>query len=526
MWRWILIASILVLTGAARGESLTVWQNGSAQARVIVPEIAGPMSQVIPATLDCYLNRFYGWTLPTSSRADAAGTYILIGNSENNPAIAQLVSQGLNLDLPNLGDEGFRIVSHVSGDRRFVVIAANTPEGLKHGCQELVFFRLAATPQVAQIEWPINVSMKPQFPYRSIYILPCWAAHDSIDSWRRLLKFNSELTLNRNWFWLAGFPLMPEYGGEYAGTDLANVENVRSLVELCRSEGARFYAGGGWFTFHHVQAANGSVERGARYYLDLFKLLPNMGGIYLEPPGEGYEVSPEVWKTRTRAMQLMMQTIRRCRPDFEFALAIGAFNNNDYLDMVHGLDSTNTYWWWCWGDPLRDNALSHHPLVLRWHTVVQMSNYHGSTEAPRPEETPLTGFATSYDPGMGFGNSWNGWPRMGVTVPRNFDPYTMPYFSHQYLFRERCWNVQLSQEQFATRMGRRLFDADMPALAIQHYLKLASFCPNPLAASASDLAAIEAFVNTHTGLGTLRNRDTLRRMREALDGISSVRNPG
>ncbi|HOA75945.1 MAG TPA: hypothetical protein PKL76_21085, partial [Phycisphaerae bacterium] len=464
-----------------------------------------------------------GWTLPTRPMADAPGSYVVIGNAQNNRVLAQLVSAGLELGLSDLGDEGFRIFSHEDAGRRLLIIAANTPQGIKHGCQELVFFRLAVTTQVAQVDWPIDVSMKPQFAYRAIYMLPCWSAHDSIDSWRRVLKFNSELTLNRHWFWLAGFPLLPEYGGEYAGTDLANVDHVRSLVELCRSEGTRFYIGGGWFTFHHVQAANGSIERGARYYLDLFKLLPNAGGLYLEPPGEGYEVSPEVWRAQTLAMQRMMQTIRRCRPDFEFALAIGSFNNSDYLDMVHGIDGTNTYWWWCWGDPLRDNALARHSLILRWHTVVQMSNYHGSTQPPGPAEVPLTGFATSYDPGMGYGNSWNGWARMGVDAPRNFDPYTMPYFSHQYLFRERCWNVQLSSEQFAARMARRLFDADMPAQAIQHYLKLAEYCPNPKAASSESLGAIEAFVSAYAGTGTARNRDTLERMQEALDGIRSVR---
>lgn len=522
-WCCILISSVLSAADPAGAEPLTIWRDGSAVARLVAPEISGPMSRIVPATLECYLSRFYGWTLPISSRDDAPGVYVVVGNAANNPVIAQLVSQGLNLGLSELGEEGFRIFSHQRGDRRFLVVAANTPQGLKYGCQELVFFRLAVTTQIAQVDWPIDVSMKPQFAYRSIYMLPCWAAHDSIDSWRRVLKFNSELTLNRNWFWLAGFPLLPEYGGIYAGTDLADVNNVRSLVDLCRSEGTKFYVGGGWFTFHHVDAAAGSIERGARYYLDLVKLLPNTGGIYLEPPGEGYEVAPDVWQARTRAMQRMMQTIRRCRPDFEFALAIGSFNNSDYLDMVHGIDSANTYWWWCWGDPLRDNALARHPLVLRWHTVVQMSNYHGSTQPPGPLETPLTGFATSYDPGMGFGNPWNGWARMGVDAPRNFDPYTMPYFSHQYWFRERCWNVQISSEQFAARMARRLFDADLPPQAIQHYLKLAEYCPNPGAASSEVLASMEAFVTAYQGTGTPRNRDTFERMREALDGIRENR---
>ena len=106
--------------------------------------------------------------------------------------------------------------------------------------------------------------------------------------------------------------------------------------------------------------------------------------------------------------------------------------------------------------------------------------------------------ATSYDPGMGYGNPWNGWAKMGVYEPRNFDPYTMPYFSHQYQFRERCWNVEQTDEEFAARLARRLFDADMPAEAIEHYLKLAEFCPNPAAADAGGGGAHRARLSVNT----------------------------
>jgi hypothetical protein len=131
--------------------------------------------------------------------------------------------------------------------------------------------------------------------------------------------------------------------------------------------------------------------------------------------------------------------------------------------------------------------------------------------------------ATSYDPGMGYGNPWNGWAKMGVYDPRNFDPYTMPYFSHQYKFRERCWSVEQTDEEFSARLARRLFDSDMPAEAIGHYLKLAEFCPDPLAADADDFERISAFVNKHAGDGTPRNQDTFGRMREAVEGIRKMK---
>jgi hypothetical protein len=99
----------------------------------------------------------------------------------------------------------------------------------------------------------------------------------------------------------------------------------------------------------------------------------------------------------------------------------------------------------------------------------------------------------------------------------------MPYFYQQYWFRERCWDVRLTEEGFARRLSRRLFDADMPAEAIGHYAMLSKMCGNPRAIKEDALAPIDAFVRTYAERGTPRNRDTLARMREAIDGIRKVR---
>jgi hypothetical protein len=225
-------------------------------------------------------------------------------------------------------------------------------------------------------------------------------------------------------------------------------------------------------------------------------------------------------------MRELLGGLLAARPDFEVALAVGKFNSKPWREALSRIDPGRVYWWWCWGDPVECGALSEYSRVLRWHTTVRMSEYHGSTDAPRPTEAGLAGlagFATSYDPGQGYGNSWNGWGALGIESPRDVDPRTMPFFSHQYRFRERCWNVDLTDEEFAARLSRRLFDADMPADSIRRYLRLADICPDPKAAQEAELSELERFVGIHGPLGTPRNRETLRRMREALDGIRAVR---
>ncbi len=501
-------------------QDFLLWNAQQPAARLVLPSTLSPSCEIVQATLNGWLKEFFGWTLPLAEDTSAPGLYVVAGNPKNNPALAELVRSGLSLEgQKELGDEGFRLLSLDAGPRRFIIITANSAAGLKHGCQELLFYRLKTTGQSVSIDYPLDVRMKPQFAYRGVYMLPCWAAFDSIDSWKRVLRFHSELTLNRNWFWLAGFPLLPEYGGEYEGSELAKPENIDSLIHLCHAEAMNFLIGGGWYTWHHEKIAEGSIERGLRYYLDLLERFPQADGLYLEPMGEGRMAPQEVWSIQIDAMKRLVHQVLREKPESEFAVAIGHFNEPAFRRAVHEIDDQRLYWWWCWGDPSRDNALSEHPLMLRWHVAMQMSEYHGSLEPPKPEETSLAGFATSYDPGMGYGNPWTGWDKLGVDFPRNFDPRTLPYFSHQYWFRERCWNVRLTPEQFAERMQRRLFDADMPAESIAHYLDLAGFCRKAREANAKRVGEINEFVTHYENHGTARNRDTLIRMREALTGI-------
>jgi len=521
------LGMLLGCLGACAAPSVVVWKQSAAKAELIVPEIRGPMDDIVGKTINDYTSDKYGWKLPVSRSVGSTRLSIVAGNTANNPVITKLAREGVDVQTDNLGDDGFRIFTYEKKSRAYVLLLARTPTALKYASQELVFFRMSASKDTASVDWPINIRKTPQFAYRGIYMLPCWAQHDSVAHWRRVLQFNSELTCNRNYFWLDGFPLLPQYGGEYAGTDLAKPANVRSLVALCQQQGMKFLIGGGWDTWHQRKLFGNDVTRSIGYYLDLFHLVPGAEGIYLEPVGEGSKRTDSSESLKSvAAIRKLAETIWSERPDFEFAIAAGKFNPKPYLDALDAIDRRRIYWTWGWGDPSRDHALAEHPLVLRWHTVVKMSDWHGSTDAPRPDETALPGFYTSYDPGMGFGNTWNGrgyGVGTGISSPREFDPYTMPYFAHEYWFRERVWDVHATREQFASRLARRLFDADMPPEAISNYLALQEMCHTPAKASEAFLVPIEQFTNRFAHFGTPRNQDTIRRMQEAIAGFRKVR---
>ncbi|GMV98606.1 MAG: hypothetical protein AMXMBFR83_29550 [Phycisphaerae bacterium] len=515
---------------AAEMESVAVWERGRAAAALVPPGGDERAARLVQATFGRHLRAFYGVELPAVKEDAGDGLFIVAGTPENNAVLAGLVGEGLRLRTDALGDEGFQIVTHAGPRGRHVVIHGTTPRALKHGCQELIFYLIRATPGGGRLPWPLDVVRRPELAYRGIYILPCWSQHDSIESWRRVLLFTSELTLNRVWFWLDGFPVAGhpatsyKPGGpiDYDRTPLASNENVQSLIDLVNAEDQKFYIGGGWMSWHHQQAVGKDPAKAEAFYRDYLRQFKGFSGFYFEPTGEGKEVKD--WRPEAQSLRDTIRRLLADRPEFEVAVAIGRFNNPEYLKLMSGLDSRRVYWWWCWGDPLVDDPFAYYPTVLGWHTTVRMSDMHGTSLPPGPAQRRLAGVATSYDPGMGFGNPWNGGSTLwGAKGPRDFHPHTLPYFSHEYRFRERCWDTNMSDERFAERLRARLFDADMPAEAVGLYLKLAGFCPAPAKADPEALSDIAAFVDRHAGHGTPRNRDTLARMREALEGIHRTR---
>lgn len=526
--RWFPQICLTVLLGCVRPQaqaaaSWTLWEKSRARAEIVLPVADSEAARVARATLDRHLREFFGVALPVATRNGRAGTSLVLGTPENNPLLARLVRDGLQLTSHDLGDEGFQLLTHVQGRRKFIIAHGRTARALKHACQELVFYRIAATATKGWLDAPLNVVMKPETAYRGIYMLPCWAAQDSLESWERVLRFNSELTLNRNWFWLDGFPVAG-HSGEFTNTPLARDANVQRLFDLAAAEHMKIYIGGGWLNWHHEKAVGKDVEKGIAYYLDYLRAFTNFHGFYFEPTGEGRET--QSWRPEAEALRRMIRETLSRRPDFEIAIAIGKFNNPEYLRLMAEFDPQRVYWWWCWGNPLRDGALKLYPSVLRWHLSQPMSNFHGDLAPPGPRERALAGFVTSYDPGQGFGNLWNGWAKLGVNHPRNFHPHTIPYFAQQYFFRERCWNLDLSEAQFLARLQRRLFDADAPPESVHHYWRLCQMAlatvarKNPRFPTPEELAAEREFIRSlRQRVWSPRMEDTLHRMEEAVIGL-------
>jgi hypothetical protein len=534
-------AAFVVLQPICRGEE---WKLPP-PLQLVLPAGDPPAGRLARSTLGDFLSRFYGQPPVVIRRPAAGDTCLVLGTPETNPLLRQLVHDGLQLTAKDLGDEGFQLLTHQRARVRYVIVFGRTPRALKHGCQELLFYHLRGATDGFSLDGSLAVVRVPEFSYRGIYMLPCWAAHDSLASWERVLRFNSELTLNRNWFWLDGFPVAGHIG-EYTNTPLADERAVQRLIDLVNAEAMKFYIGGGWMTWHHKRAVGHDIQKGTDYYLRYLKTFKGVGGFYFEPTGEpwndGRGDESQTWLAEVEGLQNLTRLLLKKNPDLEIALAIGRWNNPEYLKRMATLDPKRVFWWWCWGNPLKDDAQARFPNVLRWHNQFKQSptpdETHGAREPPMPAERGLTGMVTSYDPGGGFGSPWGNLSHPnflatnlifgGTTRPQDFDPYTLPYFYLQYFFRERCWNLNLTTDEFEARLQRRLFDADAPAEAGRQYARLSrlvlrryddkKFKPAP-----DELSALRAFLDSvRQRAWTPRMRDTLRRMDDALTRLEQL----
>lgn len=524
---WLLVVPVFTCEQLSAVSPWSIWKDGKAICYLVLPTGDERAARLAQSTIAHYMQEFYNIEMLVAVNIDEKGTYLLLGTPENNPALAKLVKGGLQLTSQDLGNEGFQLLTAQDRKSNYLIAYAKTPRALKYACQELIFYRWQATAWGGRLDTPISIVMKPQVEYRGSYMLPCWSAQDSFESWERVLRFNSELTLNRNWFWLDGFPIAG-HSGEYKNTALSDAGNVQRLFDQSALEDMKIYIGGGWFNWHHEKAVGKNYAEGISYYLDYLKAFNNFNGFYIEPTGEGQEIKE--WRPEAEALRTLINDVLKQRPDFEIAVAIGEFNNPEYLKLMSEMDPERVYWWWCWGDPVRNHVPELYPSVLRWHITMTMAYFHGSLEPPDLSERNLAGAATSYDPGQGFGNPWNGWGKLGVDEPRNVDPYTIPYFGHEYYFRERCWNLELTETEFLARLRSRLFDTDAPEDAVRHYWRLS------LMAYESNYKQFpyyfrvdyaEQLASERRFLESLRQRewsprmkDTIVRMEEALQGLT------
>src|SRR5262245_34276870 len=170
-----LLACLLLGTGAKAGPAL--WENGKPACRLVLPdgERDPAAARLARSTVNGLLTRFYGIEAPEAKNLTEPGTYIVVGPPQNNPSLAAPTKDGPSLTSKDIGDEGFHLVTHEKGGSRYVVVYGKTPRALKHGCQELVFYRTPATAAGGSVDWPLDVVMKPEFAYRSTYMLPCWS---------------------------------------------------------------------------------------------------------------------------------------------------------------------------------------------------------------------------------------------------------------------------------------------------------------------------------------------------------------
>jgi len=129
---------------------------------------------------------------------------------------------------------------------------------------------------------------EPQFAYRAS--ICCLAGHSTFDRALARVLIYSELTCNRNYFWLDGFPLLAQYGGEYTGRWRNRPMCARSSsMPAVRRE---VPVGGGWDTWHQRKySGTMSRDRFSTIWI-FFHFTTGSAGIYLEPVAGSERTDP------------------------------------------------------------------------------------------------------------------------------------------------------------------------------------------------------------------------------------------
>jgi hypothetical protein len=100
------------------------------------------------------------------------------------------------------------------------------------------------------------------------------------------------------------------------------------------------------------------------------------------------------------------------------------------------------------------------------------------------------------------------------------------YFAQQYTFRERSWDLTLSDEGLVRRLGRRLFDAGAPPESAQRYLRLSRLASEALAKrfpGREEIAGLRVFTGAlRQAMSTPRQSDTIARMEEAIEELGKL----
>jgi|SRR5438093_412373 len=129
--------------------------------------------------------------------------------------------------------------------------------------------------------------------------------------------------------------------------------------------------------------------------MDYFKAFKNFHGFYFEPMGEPESMAvrrkAQTRGLRPKGLKRLIERLFAQHSEFEVAIAIGRFNNAEYLRQMAQLGPKRVYWWWCWGDSLKDKALELFPNVLTWHTTSpgEISQTHSTRQPPGPSERKL-----------------------------------------------------------------------------------------------------------------------------------------
>jgi hypothetical protein len=504
------LALVLCLTlcaGPAYGQDRIVLSKSGPPGTISIPENASPTVRYAADALRAAVAKIEGPQLRISE-GNAPQSVIVLA-TRDCPGVTLTASE-----RESLGEEAYLAKVLVGADAgRKLVLVGGGERGLLYGAVRLSDFGLRVDGQDVVLEADGKVHA-PALAIRGNYTLACWGKTHlwTRQHWCGVFDAMSADSMNVVLFWLSGLFPSKQYPASVTYPESRiNVEDMRAMIRHAHARGMKFLIGSGIFAWFGVDAlaerfpetrAVGSggmcpshplarkINR--ECLLEMLDALPEADGFFLEIRDEygpcncaacqrrlDQRGSKQYGQAELSFLKEFTEEVWRRSPKAILVSSIGygaesrGAHTDDVLfyEGVRQLADPRLFWMVCrnnWDFPAAEGPAK--PLrwfsanMLQWTQYYRLSTTEIGAWVRRSRDAGCAGFVPALEPGF-CSASW-----YSDEVPYPVD--RIPYLVTRFAYREYCWDPDMTEEEFRSRLLRRFFGPDAPAHLAEDLLLL------------------------------------------------------